>query len=165
VALPDLKITSGTNVYAFDDSYDADNAVTVKIYESDESNNMAGEWRSHRRTASQPINFAKRKRITQTKPEKATLPGKGGLKAKMGKYPASLDELVPIAATALPEEPATIWGWLYTATDDDFTLGYVYGVDKLGYSVCVYSAQKPEWDCLPNYSTGPFILEPTPTSR
>lgn len=80
---------------------------------------------------------------------------------KTGTYPKSLEELVPTYLNPLPTEPKTIWGWLYTSSDDDFTLGYVCDVGKLGYSVCVYTPEAREWDWLHN-STGPFTLEPTP---
>jgi hypothetical protein len=78
-----------------------------------------------------------------------------------GTYPKTLNELVPSFLTALPEEPKTIWGWLYTSSDNTFTVGYVYDVGKWGYSVCLYRSADPKWDCLPN-STGPFVLQPTP---
>jgi hypothetical protein len=80
---------------------------------------------------------------------------------KTGTYPKSLEELVPTYLNPLPTEPKTIWGWLYTSSDDDFTLGYVCDVGKLGYDVCVYTSETREWDWLHN-STGPFTLEPTP---
>ncbi len=81
-------------------------------------------------------------------------------RASHGKYPESLDELVPEYLADL-KQPGTIWGWLYTATEKEFTLGYVYWVDKFGYSVSVFGSNKPEWTYLSN-TTGPFVLQPTP---
>jgi hypothetical protein len=81
-------------------------------------------------------------------------------RAENGVFPQSLDELIPTYLSEL-NEPQSVWGWLYTATADIFTLGYVYDVDNLGYGVCVYSSSILEWDCLP-YSSGPFDLPPTP---
>jgi type II secretory pathway pseudopilin PulG len=78
-----------------------------------------------------------------------------------GYYPGALEELVPDYLADL-REPKTIWGWLYTATEDTFTLGYVFYVDKLGYSVCIYPSDLRAWDCLTN-STGPFDIPPTPS--
>lgn len=77
-----------------------------------------------------------------------------------GIYPESLDELVPEYIEDL-RSPLTTWGWLYLAETDQFSFGYVDWIDKMGYSVCVYSSYIPEWDCLPN-ETGPFQLGPTP---
>jgi hypothetical protein len=81
--------------------------------------------------------------------------------ADKGNYPETLNELVPAYLTDL-REPKTIWGWLYSASKDDFTLGYVSYVDKMGYTICKYSATAPEWDCPLDYSTAPFHLAPTP---
>ncbi len=75
-------------------------------------------------------------------------------------YPQTLGELVPKYLVEI-REPGTIWGWLYSAAEDEYTLGYVYWVDKFGYSVCVYKSNASDWSCLPN-STGPFVLGPTP---
>ena len=75
-------------------------------------------------------------------------------------YPKALTELVPTYLDNL-REPRTVWGWLYTATRDEFSLGYVNWVDREGYSVCVYGSMVPEWNCLPG-STGPFTIAPTP---
>jgi MFS family permease len=76
-------------------------------------------------------------------------------------YPQSLDELVPKYLSDL-REPKTLWGWLYTGDNEDFTLGYVVYIDKMGYGICKYSASSPKWDCPLDYSTAPFILAPTP---
>jgi len=81
--------------------------------------------------------------------------------ADKGNYPEILDELVPTYLADL-REPETIWGWLYRAGEDDFTLGYVFYVDKLGYTICKYSRTAPEWNCPLDYSTTPFHLAPTP---
>jgi len=78
-----------------------------------------------------------------------------------GNYPETLDELVPAYLTDL-RVPKTIWGWLYTANEDGFTLGYVFYIDKFGYTICKYSTTAPEWDCPLDYSTAPFHLAPTP---
>jgi hypothetical protein len=76
-------------------------------------------------------------------------------------YPQTLSELVPNYLSDL-KEPKSIWGWLYVGNDDDFTLGYVSYVDKMGYTICKYSKKTPKWDCPLDYSTAPFHLEPTP---
>ncbi len=76
-------------------------------------------------------------------------------------YPQNLNELVPTYVSDL-REPKTIWGWLYTGNSTDFTLGYVSGIDRMGYYICKYSASVPKWDCPLNLSTAPFYLEPTP---
>lgn len=79
-----------------------------------------------------------------------------------GKYPETLEELIPTYISEL-KEPRHVWGWLYTADQNNFTLGYVTHVDNMGYSICKYSAIIPEWNCPRSYSTEPFYLEPTPT--
>ncbi len=81
-------------------------------------------------------------------------------KKDLGRYPQTLEELLPKYVTDL-KKPNDYWGWLYLSTDQDFTLGYVFYVDKFGYSVCVIRSMNKNWDCLIN-STGPFKLEPTP---
>jgi hypothetical protein len=81
-------------------------------------------------------------------------------RAANGEYPETLDELVPQYIADL-KEPSSVWGWLYTATEDEFALGYVFGVDRYGYSVCIYKSNAPEWDCEP-FSSGPFDIPPTP---
>jgi hypothetical protein len=84
-----------------------------------------------------------------------------------GRYPEKLDDLVPTHLAEL-KEPGTMWGWLYIAEKENFTLGYVEYIDEWGYSICKYSAVIPEWDCIDDYSKGPyrstepFHLEPTP---
>jgi hypothetical protein len=78
-----------------------------------------------------------------------------------GAYPDALDELVPNYLSEL-NEPGTIWGWLYTANKEDFTLGYVWYVDSIGYSICMINSASLQWECPMDHSTGPFILEPTP---
>jgi hypothetical protein len=76
-------------------------------------------------------------------------------------YPNNLIELVPNYLSDL-QEPDPTWGWLYTGNNRDFTLGYVFYVDKWGYTICKYSASLPKWDCPLDYSTRPFSLGPTP---
>lgn len=76
-------------------------------------------------------------------------------------YPQTLNELVPNYINDL-REPKSVWGWLYTGDDKDFTLGYVSYVDKFGYTICKYSASSPKWDCPLDNSTAPFSLAPTP---
>jgi hypothetical protein len=76
-------------------------------------------------------------------------------------YPQVLNELVPNYVSDL-REPKSIWGWLYIGDDKDFTLGYVFYVDKWGYTICKYSASSPKWDCPDDNSTAPFSLAPTP---
>lgn len=81
--------------------------------------------------------------------------------AAKGIYPETLDELVPTYMADL-KEPKTLWGWLYVAEQDNFTVGYVSYIDKMGYTICKYSRTLPEWNCPMDYSTEPFHLEPTP---
>jgi hypothetical protein len=81
-------------------------------------------------------------------------------KKDLGHYPQTLQELLPKYVSDL-KKPNDYWGWLYVSTDQDFTLGYVFGVDKWGCSVCVIRSMNRNWDCLIN-SSGPFKLEPTP---
>ena len=76
-------------------------------------------------------------------------------------YPQTLNELVPNYVSDL-REPKSIWGWLYTGNNKDFTLGYVSYIDKMGYTICKYSASSLNWDCPLDYSTAPFSLAPTP---
>lgn len=78
-----------------------------------------------------------------------------------GHYPEKLEELIPTYIDNL-KVPEILWGWLYVSEKDDFTIGYVSYIDKMGYIVCKYSKTLPEWDCPTDYSTKPFILEPTP---
>ncbi len=83
-------------------------------------------------------------------------------RADHGKYPETLEQLMPTYLTEL-REPKIVWGWLYVATSDSFTLGYVSYVDRMGYSVAVYTSESRNWDSLVN-SDGPFNLPPTPSS-
>jgi hypothetical protein len=82
-------------------------------------------------------------------------------RAAKGEYPPNLEALVPEYVSDL-REPRTMWGWLSIPTGDDYTLGYVFDVDKFGYGICKYSAKVPKWDCPSDYSTAPFTLAPTP---
>lgn len=77
-----------------------------------------------------------------------------------GHYPAQLAELVPAYLDDL-REPKSIWGWLYEGTQDEFTLGYVSGVDRIGYSICLYTSDNRAWVCG---RSSPFNLPPTPSS-
>lgn len=85
-------------------------------------------------------------------------------RADYGNYPETLDQLVPSYLDDL-KEPETVWGWLYVATDDGFSLGYVARVDRWGgYSVSIYPSETRAWDFLV-FSDGPFDLPPaTPQS-
>ena len=85
-------------------------------------------------------------------------------RADHGRYPESLDQLIPTYLDNL-REPETVWGWLYVATDDGFSLGYVARVDRWGgYSVSIYPSETRAWDFLV-FSDGPFDLPPaTPQS-
>lgn len=81
-----------------------------------------------------------------------------------GHYPVTLAELVPRFLSDL-KQPETVWGWLYQTEEQEFSLGYVWDVDRWGYSVCVYDLEVSKWDCL-DYSTGPFgnlPVTPAPT--
>ena len=78
-----------------------------------------------------------------------------------GQYPSALEELTPKYLDSLPDDPKSEGGWLYTQTGNDYSLGYVYWVDQLGYSVCLITSSAQDWNCLPG-SSGPFVLGPTP---
>ena len=84
-------------------------------------------------------------------------------RANHGRYPGALGELVPEYLNDLAQ-PGTTWGWLYTSDGNDFTIGYVYWVDKWGYGICRYPSKTMDWDCPEDYSTEPFTLAPTPGS-
>jgi hypothetical protein len=58
-------------------------------------------------------------------------------------------------------KPPNNTGWLYSSTGQEFSLGYVFYVDKLGYSVSLINSKDREWNNLLN-TTGPFKLGPTP---
>jgi len=83
-------------------------------------------------------------------------------------YPENLEDLVPNYIEDV-KSPNTIWGWLYKLDGDEYILGYVYYVGKMGYSLQIYRPSNPEWEFIePSLyanQTGPFILEPTPTDR
>jgi hypothetical protein len=92
-------------------------------------------------------------------------------RADNGHYPEALDKLVPQYLTNL-KEPSTLWGWLYTANEKDFSIGYVYDVDGWsGYYICFYTSSSSRWECdaspsgrpfnLPLATPGPYTLEPT----
>jgi hypothetical protein len=83
-----------------------------------------------------------------------------GYRAMNGRYPVKLQDLVPQYLTDL-KEPETVWGWLYKASENEFSLGYVWDVDRMGYSVCVYPSTGSKWNCL-TYSSGPFDIPATP---
>jgi hypothetical protein len=79
-----------------------------------------------------------------------------------GKYPERIEELVPVYITEIVQ-PKSIWGWLYSVDGDDFALGYVNYVDKLGYSVCFISSRNTDLNCMHEYlSPSPFDIAPTP---
>ena len=104
----------------------------------------------------------------------------------IGHYPTTLDPLVPAYLEALPQKPSATWtwfycgslddfpaeyvgpdatqGWLYCATQDGFALGYVYWIDKRGYSVHAYTSETWTWESFHpdlSASTGPFTIGPT----
>jgi hypothetical protein len=80
----------------------------------------------------------------------------------VGNYPSSLSQIAPTYLTVVPEALTTQGtGWLYTATQDSFTLGYWYYPDKMGSDVCLYGSQNREWNCDFN-NWGPFRFVPTP---
>lgn len=88
-----------------------------------------------------------------------------------GIYPASLDELGPMYLDELPEAVTTRgMGWLYAATDDEYTLGYWYGASKYAVYVCLFDSAEKVWDChdcsvefQEPGCWGPFTEMPTPT--
>ena len=81
-----------------------------------------------------------------------------------GYFPETLDELTPNYISDL-NEPESMWGWLYHVDDSNhYTLGYVFAVDRYGYSVCSLEAGKSEWRCNAN-SPAPFDIPPTPTGN
>jgi hypothetical protein len=78
-------------------------------------------------------------------------------------YPATLEELAPMYMVAVPDDPQSPGGWLYRLTSDDFELGYVLGVDKRGYSVCILTPTLKDWACpSATYDDDHFGLGPTP---
>lgn len=80
----------------------------------------------------------------------------------VGTYPASLSQIAPTYLPVVPEALTTQGtGWLYTATQESFTLGYWYYPDKMGALVCLYGSQNRNWDCDPD-NWGPFGFVPTP---
>lgn len=84
-----------------------------------------------------------------------------GYHSKQGFYPRSLDDLKSSSTHSFVETPPSLWGWLYTATDDDFSLGFIHDVDKFGYWICQYPSKSRQWDCVPEAQT-PFRPDPTP---
>jgi hypothetical protein len=80
---------------------------------------------------------------------------------RQGFYPRSLVDLKSSSTIRFVETPPTLWGWLYTATDDDFSLGFIRDVDKFGYWICLYPSKSRQWDCVPEAKT-PFRPDPTP---
>lgn len=80
---------------------------------------------------------------------------------RQGIYPGSLADLESFSTNQFVKTPSSLWGWLYTATDDDFSLGFIRDVDKFGYWICLYSSNTRRWDCVPEAQT-PFRPDPTP---
>ena len=84
-------------------------------------------------------------------------------------YPASLEGLVPAHLQELPEAVTTRgMGWLYTAAEDEYALGYWYDPYKDWTSVCLYTSTNDEWKCGRCHiyepdCWGPFTPVPTPT--
>lgn len=91
--------------------------------------------------------------------------------ADISEYPASLEELEPLYLDELPEAVTTRgMGWLYTATDDEYTLGYWYGPNKYAVYVCLFDSAEKVWNCHDCSVVlrepgcwGPFTEVPTPT--
>jgi hypothetical protein len=81
-------------------------------------------------------------------------------KQDKGYYPQLLRELVPDYVARF-KHPKNI-SWQYSSTGQEFSLGYVFYVDKIGYSVRLISSNDRKWTTLENYSTGPFEIGPTP---
>jgi len=80
--------------------------------------------------------------------------------ADRGYYPGRLDDLVPAYLDDL-RPPPNAWGWLYTGGQTQFSLGYLYGTDVIGYSMCGFSSSRRTWRCRTN-SAGLFGMTPTP---
>ena len=83
-----------------------------------------------------------------------------------GAYPTELTKLVPVYFAAVPEAHTTQGtGWLYTANDNQYTLGYWYYPEKYGVTLCLHSTENNKWECEPTYLSrgwGPFQGVPTP---
>lgn len=81
--------------------------------------------------------------------------------SRKGFYPASLAELESSSTIQFVKAPSSLWGWLYIATDNDFSLGFIKDVDKFGYWICQFPSKTRQWDCVPEAQT-PFHPDPTP---
>ena len=84
-----------------------------------------------------------------------------------GNYPDGIEDLVPGYIDEI-KYPNTVWGWLYTIEGDEFVLGYVFWVDKIGYGLYIYRPSTSEWESIDStlldQSEDPFKLGPTPTN-
>lgn len=82
-------------------------------------------------------------------------------------YPATLEGLIPLYLTELPEAVTTQGtGWLYTSELDGYTLGYWYWADGNCTELCKYASTQPSWSCDSVCSPEgwkPFALVVTPT--
>ncbi len=70
----------------------------------------------------------------------------------------SLDDLA-----AERVDPNSSRGWLYCPTGNGFALGYIYWIDRGGYSLYAYTSESGTWEAFHPSSSGPFIIGPTQT--
>jgi hypothetical protein len=76
-----------------------------------------------------------------------------------GSYPKELRDLVPNYRLELTD-PSPNWSWLYKSKGDEYSLGYVYYIDKLGYVISIFRPSLRGWE-VSFKSTDTFELEPT----
>lgn len=83
-------------------------------------------------------------------------------RSAMGTFPTTLSELEPAHLEIIPRARTTQeTGWLFEGSDDHFVLGYWYGPDKFGSTICLFRSSMPAWECQHN-GWGPFPPVPTP---
>jgi hypothetical protein len=82
--------------------------------------------------------------------------------AATAQYPERLTDLTPDFLAAIPDAHSSN-GWLYTTENSVFVLGYIDGVDKMGYFVCYYMPASPEEKCDWEAQRKWFTLSSTPT--
>jgi hypothetical protein len=86
---------------------------------------------------------------------------------KHNRFPASLQELIPVYLPILPDAQTTQGtGWLYDVSGKEYTLGYWYWPEREGTMLCKYnSSTTKDWACLSASSYKdwePFPVVPTP---
>ncbi len=76
-----------------------------------------------------------------------------------GSYPKELRYLVPNYRLELTD-PSPNWNWLYKSDGDEYSLGYVYHINELGYVISIFRPALRRWE-ISFKSTDTFELEPT----